>query len=168
MPGALQPYGGATVGPQTESGRDSEEGLRSPGPSLPKEAGTAITGQTRAPPESLSSASDNPEPAGLATQSPHTHEVRPVCQMHKIKGAVNTRGDENHKAPTTMTTTRTVTSSRNRRQPQRLCVGVCPAAARRIRAGVHHCGLKRCVWAVRASTQSWGFVRFYCGLMYKV
>ncbi|PBJ78226.1 mucin-like glycoprotein [Trypanosoma cruzi cruzi] len=79
---------GETVVPQTESGRDSEEGLRSPGPSLPKEAGTAITGQTRVPPESLSSASDNPEPAGLATQSPHTHKVRPVCQMHKIKGAV--------------------------------------------------------------------------------
>ncbi|RNE96872.1 mucin TcMUCII [Trypanosoma cruzi] len=72
MPGALQPDGGETGGPQTESGRDSEEGLRSPGPSLPKEAGTAITGQTRAPPESLNSASDNPEPAGLATQSPHT------------------------------------------------------------------------------------------------
>ncbi|KAF8297398.1 mucin, putative, partial [Trypanosoma cruzi] len=32
---------------------------------------------------------------------------------------------------------RTVTSSRNRRQPQQLCVGVCPAGARRIRAGVH-------------------------------
>ncbi|KAF8280009.1 putative mucin TcMUCII [Trypanosoma cruzi] len=139
MPGALQPYGGETGGPQTESGRDSEEGLRSPGPSLPKEAGTAITGQTTSSPESLSSASDNPEPAGLATQSPHTHKVRPVCQMHKIKGAVNTRGDENHKAPTSnqsikmpnktnTTTTRTVTSSRNRRQPQQLCVGVCLAA----------------------------------------
>ncbi|KAF8278785.1 mucin, putative, partial [Trypanosoma cruzi] len=36
---------------------------------------------------------------------------------------------------------RTVTSSRNRRQPQQLCVGVCPAAARCIRAGVRHCGL---------------------------
>ncbi|KAF8294462.1 putative mucin TcMUCII, partial [Trypanosoma cruzi] len=29
----------------------------------------------------------------------------------------------------------------NRRQPQQLCVGVCPAAARRIRAGVHRSGL---------------------------
>ncbi|KAF8290602.1 putative mucin TcMUCI [Trypanosoma cruzi] len=29
--------------------------------------------------------------------------------------------------------TRTVTSSRNRRQPQQLCVGVCPAGARCIR-----------------------------------
>ncbi|ESS55250.1 mucin TcMUCII [Trypanosoma cruzi Dm28c] len=46
---------------------------------------------------------------------------------------------------------RTVTSSRNRRQPQQLCVGVCPAGARCIRAGVRHCGLKRCVRAVRAS-----------------
>ncbi|KAF8278695.1 mucin, putative, partial [Trypanosoma cruzi] len=36
---------------------------------------------------------------------------------------------------------RTVTSSRNRRQPQQLCVGVCPAGARCIRAGVHRCGL---------------------------
>ncbi|KAF8290594.1 mucin, putative, partial [Trypanosoma cruzi] len=36
---------------------------------------------------------------------------------------------------------RTVTSSRSRRQPQQLCVGVCPAGARCIRAGVHHCGL---------------------------
>ncbi|RNC32373.1 mucin TcMUCII, partial [Trypanosoma cruzi] len=88
MPGALQPYGGETGVPQTESGRDSEEGLRIPGPSLRKGAGTAITGQTRVPPESLSSASDNPEPPGLATQSPHTHKVRPVCQMHKIEGAV--------------------------------------------------------------------------------
>ncbi|KAF8303327.1 mucin, putative, partial [Trypanosoma cruzi] len=31
--------------------------------------------------------------------------------------------------------------SQNRRQPQQLCVGVCPAASRRIRAGVHHSGL---------------------------
>ncbi|EAN81261.1 mucin TcMUC, putative, partial [Trypanosoma cruzi] len=37
---------------------------------------------------------------------------------------------------------RTITSSRSRRQPQQLCVGVCPAAARRIRAGVRRCGLK--------------------------
>ncbi|RNC42875.1 mucin TcMUCII [Trypanosoma cruzi] len=61
----------------------------------------------------------------------------------------------------------TVTSSRNRRQPQQLCVGVCPAASCRIRAGVHRCGLKRCVWAVRASTQPRGSVYVYCGPMYK-
>ncbi|RNF10778.1 mucin TcMUCII [Trypanosoma cruzi] len=61
--------------------------LRSQGPSLPTEAGTAITGQTSVPPETMSSAKDNPEPAGLATQPPHTHKVRPVCQMHKIKSA---------------------------------------------------------------------------------
>ncbi|RNC53663.1 mucin TcMUCII [Trypanosoma cruzi] len=34
IPGALQPYGGETGVPQTESGRDSEEGLRSQGPSF--------------------------------------------------------------------------------------------------------------------------------------
>ncbi|PBJ77136.1 mucin TcMUCII [Trypanosoma cruzi cruzi] len=61
---------------------------------------------------------------------------------------------------------RTVTSSRNRRQPQQLCVGVCPAGARCIRAGVRHCGLKRCVRAVRASTQPRGFVRVCCCPMY--
>ncbi|PBJ76282.1 mucin TcMUCII [Trypanosoma cruzi cruzi] len=83
--GALQPDGGETGGPQRESGRYNEEVLRSQGPSLTTEAGTAITGQTPVPPESLSSANDNPEPRGLATQSPHTHKVRPVCQMHKIK-----------------------------------------------------------------------------------
>ncbi|ESS61706.1 hypothetical protein TCDM_10689 [Trypanosoma cruzi Dm28c] len=60
---------------------------------------------------------------------------------------------------------RTVTSSRNGRQPQQLCVGVCPAGACRIRAGVHHSGLKRCMRAVRASTQPRGFVRVLCGPM---
>ncbi|RNC32277.1 mucin TcMUCII [Trypanosoma cruzi] len=71
--GALQPDGEEAGGPQRESGRNREEGLRSQGPSLPTEAGTAITGQTRVPPETMSSANDNPEPPGLATQSPHTH-----------------------------------------------------------------------------------------------
>ncbi|RNC35409.1 mucin TcMUCII [Trypanosoma cruzi] len=77
-------------------------------------------------------------------------------------------------APSTTTTEapavdhpRTVTSSRNRRQPQQLCVGVCPAAARRIRSGVHRSGLKRCVRAVRASTQPRGLVRVCCGSLYK-
>ncbi|ESS61474.1 hypothetical protein TCDM_10928 [Trypanosoma cruzi Dm28c] len=59
----------------------------------------------------------------------------------------------------------TVTSSRSRRQPQQLCVGVCPATACRIRGGVHRCGLKRCMRAVRASTQPRGFVRVCCGPM---
>ncbi|PBJ78583.1 mucin TcMUCII [Trypanosoma cruzi cruzi] len=70
--GALQPDGGETGGPQRESGRNREEVLRCQGPSLPTEAGTAITGQTSVPPETMSSANDNPEPRGLATQSPHT------------------------------------------------------------------------------------------------
>ncbi|PBJ76781.1 mucin TcMUCII [Trypanosoma cruzi cruzi] len=61
---------------------------------------------------------------------------------------------------------RTVTSSRNRRQPQQLCVGVCPAGARCIRAGVHRSGLKRCVRAVRASTQPRVFVRVCCCPIY--
>ncbi|ESS62318.1 hypothetical protein TCDM_10042 [Trypanosoma cruzi Dm28c] len=61
---------------------------------------------------------------------------------------------------------RTVKSSRSRRQPQQLCVGVCPAGACRIRAGVHRCGLKRCVRAVRASTQPRVFVRVCCCPIY--
>ncbi|RNF04227.1 mucin TcMUCII, partial [Trypanosoma cruzi] len=60
----------------------------------------------------------------------------------------------------------TVTFSRNRRQPQQLCVGVCPAAARRIRAGVHHSGLKNCMRTVRSSTQPSGFVPVHCGPMH--
>ncbi|RNF01723.1 mucin TcMUCII [Trypanosoma cruzi] len=56
------------------------------------------------------------------------------CNYNDYRGA-------NHDHP------RAVTSSRNRRQPQQLCVDVCPAAACRIRAGVHHCGLKGSVCA---------------------
>ncbi|RNC32981.1 hypothetical protein TcCL_Unassigned04365, partial [Trypanosoma cruzi] len=56
----------------------------------------------------------------------------------------------------------------NGRQPQQLCVGVCPAGACRIRAGVHRCGLKRCVRAARASTQPRGLVRVCCGSLYKI
>ncbi|RNC31961.1 mucin TcMUCII [Trypanosoma cruzi] len=190
MPGALRLYGGETGGPQTESGRDSEEGLRIPGPSLPKEAGTAITGQTPAPPESLSSASDNPEPRGLATQSPHTqgatgmsdaqnkrrskiHEaMRIIRHRYQIRSRNHyNRGTEeygqeyrgaNHYDPHRHVFAKWTAASAALRGYVPRCRG------RRIRDGVHHSGLKRCVRAVRASTQSRGFVRFYCGPMYKV
>ncbi|PBJ80556.1 mucin TcMUCII [Trypanosoma cruzi cruzi] len=164
-----------------ESGRYNEEVLRSQGPSLTTEAGTAITGQTPVPPESLSSANDNPEPRGLATQSPHTQGATGVSDAQNKKAQENTQFDENHKAEIQKSEDqnvkcnyndyggtnhddhpRTVTSSRNRRQPQQLCVGVCPAAARFIRAGVRRCRLKRCVRAVRASTQPRGFLRVCC------
>ncbi|PBJ79595.1 mucin TcMUC [Trypanosoma cruzi cruzi] len=147
MLGALQPDGGETGGPQTESGGNREESLRSQGPSLPKEAGTTITGQTPVPPESLSSANDSPETRGLATQSPHTHTqgATGMSDAQNKKAQENTQFDENHKAEIQKSEDqnvkcnyndyrganhddhpRTVTSSRNRRQPQQLCVGVCP------------------------------------------
>ncbi|RNC39034.1 mucin TcMUCII [Trypanosoma cruzi] len=97
MPGALQPDGGETGGPQTESGRDREEGVRRQGPSLPTEAGTAITGQTSVPPESLSSANYNPEPPGLATQSPHTQGATGMSDAQNKKAQENTQVYENHK-----------------------------------------------------------------------
>ncbi|EKF27173.1 hypothetical protein MOQ_009110, partial [Trypanosoma cruzi marinkellei] len=80
------------------------------------------------------------------------------------------------KAPTTTTTTTkapsntamdtdapTTTTTRAPSRPReidgsfgRSSVGVCSAAARRIRAGVHRCGLKGCVRAMRASTRPRG------------
>ncbi|RNC54392.1 mucin TcMUCII [Trypanosoma cruzi] len=128
--GALQPDAEEAGGSQRDSGRNREEGLRRQGPSLPAEAGTAITGQTRVSPEKMSSANDNPEPRGLATQSPHTQDATGVSDAQNKKAQENTQGDENHKAqvsnqkikisnvntttteaPTTTTTTTTTTTA---------------------------------------------------------
>ncbi|PBJ78621.1 mucin TcMUC [Trypanosoma cruzi cruzi] len=76
------------------------------------------------------------------------HKINRRRNIHKVLRIIRHRNHDNNdndrraRGANHDDHPRTVTSSRSRRRPQQPCVGVCPAAARRIRAGVHHSGLK--------------------------